>query len=155
MRTYTHGIIGYLLYLKGTKKQQILAVIGAMIPDLFLVLGAPFHVLPKNAIFDFLHNLFHHSVLHEITKYMHSFVIVVLLFFLSYFLLKEYIPFVVGVFSHVFIDLLTHQRSGYNHFLPFNVPHFTGGFHYGDLWFTIVEHLLVLVFIIWIWRKKK
>ena len=39
MRTYTHGVIGYLLYAKRPRQEKTLAVMGGILPDVFLVLG--------------------------------------------------------------------------------------------------------------------
>jgi hypothetical protein len=45
MRTYTHGVIGYLLYAKRPWHEQRLAVIGSILPDVFLALGFVVHSL--------------------------------------------------------------------------------------------------------------
>jgi hypothetical protein len=45
MRTYTHGVIGYLLYAKRPWHEQRLAVIGSILPDVFLALGFVAHSL--------------------------------------------------------------------------------------------------------------
>jgi hypothetical protein len=39
MRTYTYGVIGYLLYAKRPRHEQRLAVMGGILPDVFLALG--------------------------------------------------------------------------------------------------------------------
>ena len=39
MRTYTHGVIGYLLYAQRPRHEQRLAVMGSILPDVFLALG--------------------------------------------------------------------------------------------------------------------
>ena len=39
MRTYTHGVIGYLLYAQRPRHEQRLAIIGSILSDVFLVLG--------------------------------------------------------------------------------------------------------------------
>jgi hypothetical protein len=150
MKTYSHGIIGYLLYFKGTHQQRLLVVIGAMVPDLLLAIGYPFHIIN----YEFLHNLFHHSFLHTITEYMHSFLIVLPLFVIAWLLYKTALPFFVGMLSHGAIDLLTHQRWGYNHFLPIPLDPIMGLFSYTSLWFTIVEHIFVLTFVVWIIRRR-
>jgi hypothetical protein len=36
MRTYTHGVIGYLLYAKRPRHEQQLAIVGGILPDVFL-----------------------------------------------------------------------------------------------------------------------
>ena len=43
MRTYTHGVIGYLLYAKRPRHEQRLAIIGSILPDVFLALGFVAH----------------------------------------------------------------------------------------------------------------
>src|SRR5437588_11741243 len=79
MRTYTHGVIGYLLYAKRPRHEQRLAVMGSILPDVFLALGfvAPYGAIVTQApLVEALHRLFHHSVLHTVTVALHSFVIV-------------------------------------------------------------------------------
>lgn len=154
MRTYTHGVIGYLLYLKGSVNEQKLAVIGAMIPDVLLVSGFIFHFLGSNAIAKILHNFFHHSVVHLFTEVMHSFIIIIPLLVLAFFFYKISVPFFVGMLSHSFIDLLTHQNSLYNHFLPLPIDPIAGIVSYTTFWFTVIEHIMLLAFIVWV-RKKK
>src|SRR2546429_9777388 len=39
MRTYTHGVIGYLFYVKRPRHEQRLAILGGILPDVFLALG--------------------------------------------------------------------------------------------------------------------
>lgn len=154
MRTYTHGVIGYLLYLKGTKEQQLLAIIGAMIPDIFLAIGFVFHFLGDARIVEMLHTFFHHSALHTITEYMHSFMLVIPLLIAAYFFYKRIMPFFVGMLSHVVVDLLTHQRAAYNHFLPFPLEPVRSIVSYTSLWFTIVEHVLLVVFFVWLYSQR-
>ena len=79
MRTYTHGVIGYLLYAKRPRHEQRLAVIGGIVPDEFLALGFVAHSLEHvthSAVVAALHALLHHSTLHTVTVALHSFVIV-------------------------------------------------------------------------------
>jgi len=79
MRTYTHGVIGYLLYAKRLPHEQRLAIIGSILPEVFLALGFVPHYLEHvthSAMAAAFHNLLHHSVLHTVTVSLHSFVIV-------------------------------------------------------------------------------
>jgi len=79
MRTYTHGVIGYLLYAKRPRHEQRLAVLGGILPDVFLALGFVAHSLENlthSAMAAEFHTLLHHSTLHTVTVSMHSFVIV-------------------------------------------------------------------------------
>ena len=49
MRTYTHGVIGYLLYAKRPRHEQRLAIMGGILPDVFLALdfvALLFSILP-------------------------------------------------------------------------------------------------------------
>jgi membrane-bound metal-dependent hydrolase YbcI (DUF457 family) len=154
MRTYTHGIIGYLLYLSSSKKQKILAIIGAMIPDIFLIIGFIFHFAGESTVAKSLHNIFHRSLLHTITEIMHSFVIIIPLGMIAWILYKEYLPFFIGMFSHAILDLISHQEWAYNHFWPFPLEPLMGLFSYTSLWFTIIEHLGVLIFVLWILRNN-
>ena len=43
MRTYTYGVIGYLLYAKRSRHEQRLAIMGSILPDVFLALGFGAH----------------------------------------------------------------------------------------------------------------
>src|SRR5213592_4375000 len=100
MRTYTHGVIGYLLYAKRSRHEQRLAVIGGILPDVFLALGFVAHygaIVTQSPLIEALHRLFHHSVLHTVTVTLHSFVIVGPLLALSAVLCKPAIPFFVGM----------------------------------------------------------
>ena len=47
MRTYTHGVIGYLLYAKRSRHEQRLAIMGGILPDVFLALGFVAHSLEQ------------------------------------------------------------------------------------------------------------
>jgi len=78
MRTYTHGVIGYLLYAKRSRQEQRLTVIGSILPDVFLALGFVPHYLEyvtQSPLVADIHTLFHHSALHTVTIAMHSFVV--------------------------------------------------------------------------------
>ena len=154
MRTYTHGLIGYLIYLKGTVQERKLAVLGSITPDLILILGFIFNVFGNSSNVQYFHRLFHSSILQTITEYMHSILIVIFLMIISWFLYKKAFPFLVGMLSHNIIDLLTHQKWAYNHFLPLKVEPIMGMVSYTSTWFTILEHLFVVIFIIWFFRKK-
>ena len=137
MRTYTHGIIGYLLYSSASKRAKILAVIGGIVPDIILGVGYIFHYI-TGGIFDMLHELLHRGALHEVTKAMHSFVIVLPLLLLAYLFAKPYIPLFVGMLVHGLFDLLTHQRSAYNHFYPLPLSPLSSPVAYTALWFIIL-----------------
>src|SRR5262245_64752665 len=70
MRTYTHGVIGYLLYAQRPRHEQQLAVIGGIVPDVFLALGFVAHSLEHvthSAMAAELHALLNHSTLHTVT----------------------------------------------------------------------------------------
>src|SRR5712691_3457138 len=69
MRTYTHGVIGYLLYAKRPRHEQRLAVIGGIVPDVFLALGFVAHygaIVTQSPRVEALHNFLHHSTLHTV-----------------------------------------------------------------------------------------
>lgn len=158
MRTYTHGVIGYLLYAKRSRQEQRLAIIGGILPDVFLALGFIPHYLEgmtRSSMVAALHNLLHHSDLHTVTVGMHSFVIVGSLLALSYFVYKPVLPLLVGMFAHGIIDLLTHAQWAYNHFFPIRLEPINGIFSYTDVGFTIVEHSLLICFVMWWIIKRK
>ena len=157
MRTYTHGVIGYLLYANRSRQEKRLAVIGGMLPDVFLAIGFVPHYLENMTQFSIvvkLHHLFHHSVLHTVTISMHSFVIVGLLLALTYAVHKPVLPFFVGMLAHGIVDLLTHTRWAYNHFFPIPLAPIDELFSYTDVGFTIAEHMFLLAFVVW-WMMKR
>src|SRR5215475_6419837 len=103
MRTYTHGVIGYLLYAKRSRHEQRLAIVGGILPDVFLALGFVAHYLDNfmhSAMAAELHALLHHTTLHTVTIAMHSFVIVGPLLALSAVLYRPALPFFVGMLAH-------------------------------------------------------
>jgi hypothetical protein len=145
MRTYTHGVIGYLLYAKRPRYEQRLAILGSILPDVFLALGFVAHALDNlthSAMAAELHNLLHHSTLHTVTVAMHSFVIVGPLLALSAMLYRPALPFFVGMLVHGIVDFLTHRQWAYNHFFPIPLAPIAGLFSYTDVGFTVVEHAL-------------
>ncbi|NCP67305.1 hypothetical protein GW756_04535 [bacterium] len=158
MRTYTHGLVGYLIYIKGTPEQRKLAVIGAMIPDLLVGIGFIFHYTGEAAWSDFLHYVFHRSPLHGVTEALHSFVLIVPLLLGCMIFKKSWTPFFVGMASHAVLDLLTHQQSAYNHFYPFDITPFISPISYTNLPFTIIEHLIfvsLVAYLIWNYYRQK
>jgi hypothetical protein len=158
MRTYTHGVIGYLLYAKRPRHEQRLAIVGGILPDVFLSLGFVAHSLENlthSAIAAEFHALLHHSTLHTVTVAMHSFVLVGLCLALSALLYRPALPFFVGMFAHGIVDLLTHQQWAYNHFFPLPFAPIRSIFSYTDVGFTIVEHALLLLFVVWWVLKQK
>jgi hypothetical protein len=155
MRTYTHGVIGYLLYAQRPQHEQRLAIIGSILPDVFLVLGFVPHYLAhmtQSPLVADIHTLLHHSALHIVTVSMHSFVIVSLCLALSYVLYRPALPFFVGMLAHGIVDFLTHRQWAYNHFFPIPLAPIAGLFSYTDTGFTLVEHALLLLFVVW-WMK--
>ena len=99
MRTYTHGVIGYLLYAKRPRHEQRLAIMGSILPDVFLALGFVAHYLENfthSAMAAELHTLLHHSVLHTVTIAMHSFVLVGPCLALSSLFYRPALPFFVA-----------------------------------------------------------
>src|SRR5215471_8932343 len=65
MRTYTHGVIGYLLYAKRPRHEQRLAIMGGILPDVFLALGFVPHYLEhvtQSPLVAEIHTLLHRGV---------------------------------------------------------------------------------------------
>lgn len=148
MRTYTHGLVGYLLYLRGTRRQQFLAVTGGMAPDFVLAIGYIPHFLKRRypvPVVQEAHSFFHEGWLHGVTQAMHSLVVVVALTVVALLFLRAAVPLFVGMLAHGVVDLLTHGRAAYNHLYPFPVDPFLSPISYTDLWFTVMEHLAVVV----------
>ena len=140
MRTYTHGVIGYLLYAKRPQHEQRLAILGGMLPDVFLALGFVAHYLEnltQSALVKAIHDLLHHSALHTVTVSLHSFVIVGPLLALSFVLYRPALPFFVGMLAHDVVDLLTHRQWAYHHFFPIPLAPIAGFFSYTDVGFTV------------------
>ena len=157
MRTYTHGVIGYLLYAKRAWQEQQLAIMGSILPDVFLALGFVAHygaIVTQSPRVEALHTLLHHSTLHTVTVAMHSFVIVGSCLALSCVLYKPAMPFFVGMLAHGIVDFLTHRQWAYNHFFPIPLAPIRGIFSYTDVGFTVVEHALLLLFVVW-WVLKR
>jgi hypothetical protein len=101
-----------------------------------------------------LHRLLHHSALHTLTVALHSFVIVGPCLALSAVLYKPALPFFVGMLAHGIVDLLTHRQWAYNHVFPLPFAPIEGIVSYTDVGFTIVEHALLLLFVVW-WVLKR
>lgn len=154
MRTYTHGLIGWLLYRKGTAQKRKLALIGAILPDSLLAIGYIFHFGGDAAPVQALHTFFHQSPVHTVTIAMHSFVIVVPFVLIAFAWHTKAIPLFVGMLSHGITDLLTHQRGGYNHFFPLDLPQFIAPFSYTGTAFTIAEHLFFVGVVVWMVKKR-
>jgi hypothetical protein len=159
MRTYTHGVSGYLLYAKRPRHEQQLAIVGGILPDVFLALGFVPHYLEhamQSPLVVDIHTLLHHSALHTVTVAMHSFVIVGPCLALSAVLYRPALPFLVGMLAHGVVDLLTHRQWAYNHFFPIPVAPIAGLFSYTDVGFTIAEHALLLLFLVrWVLKRRR
>src|SRR5215475_5863914 len=133
MRTYTHGVIGYLLYAKRPWHEQRLAIVGSIVPDVFLALGFVAHYLENfthAAMAAEFHALLHHSAWHTVTVAMHSFVIVGPCLALSAVFYKPALPFLVGMLAHGIVDFLTHRQWVYNHLFPLPLAPIGGLFSY-------------------------
>jgi len=157
MRTYTHGVIGYLLYAKRPRHEQRLAIMGSILPDVFLALGFVAHygaIVIQSPLVEALHTLLHHSALHTVTVAMHSFVIVGPCLALSAVLYKPATPFFVGMLAHGIVDFLTHRQWAYNHLFPLPFAPIRSIVSYTDVGFTVVEHALLLLCVVW-WVLKR
>ena len=158
MRTYTHGVIGYLLYAKRPRQEQRLAIMGSILPDVFLALGFVPHYLEhgtQSPLAVEIHSLLHHSALHTMTVSMHSFVIVGSCLALSAVLYQPAMPLCVGMLSHGIVDFLTHRQWAYNHLFPLPFAPIRSIVSYTDMGFTVVEHALLLLFVVWWVLKRK
>ena len=157
MRTYTHGVIGYLLYAKRPRHEQRPAILGSILPDVFLALGFVPHYLEhvtQSSLVADIHTLLHHSALHTVTVSLHSFVLVGPCLALSAVLYKPAQPFFVDMLAHGIVDFLTHRQWAYNHLFPLPFAPIRGIVSYIDVGFTIVEHALLLLFTGW-WLLKR
>jgi hypothetical protein len=157
MRTYTHGVIGYLLYAKRSGHEQRLAILGSILPDVFVALGFVPHYLEhvtQSPLVANIHTLLHHSTLHIVTVSMHSFVLVGLCLALSAMLYQPTMPFFVSMLAHGIVDLMTHQQWAYNHLFPLPFAPIRGIVSYTDVGWTIVEHALLLLCVVW-WMLQR
>jgi hypothetical protein len=157
MRTYTHGVIGYLLYAKRPRHEQRLAIMGSILPDVFLALGFVAHygaIVTQSPLVEAPHNLLHHSVLHPVTVALPSLVMVGPFLALSAVCYRPALPFFVGMLAHGIVDFLTHRQWAYHHVFPIPLAPIAGLFSYTDVGFTVVEHALLLLFMVW-WALKR
>src|SRR5687768_9136002 len=125
MRTYTHGVIGYLLYATRSRHEQQLAIIGGVLPDVVLAICFIPHYVEdrtRSSTVAALPHRLHYSALHIITVSMHSFVMVGALLGLSYVFYKPALPCFVGMLAHGLLDFLTHSQWAYNHCFPLPLP---------------------------------
>src|SRR4029453_13793521 len=147
MRTYTHGVIGYLLYAKRPRHEQRLAILGGILPDVFLALGFLAHYLENfthSTMAAALHIFLHTSRLHTLTISLDSFFIVAPFLALSFLLYRPALPFFVGMLAHGIVDFLTHRQWAYNHFFPLPFAPIRSIVSYTDVGFTFLEHALFL-----------
>jgi hypothetical protein len=131
---------------------------GSILPDVFLALGFVAHyygaIVIQTPLVEALHTLLHHSALHTVTVAMHSFVIVGPCLALSAVLYKPAMPFFVGMLAHGIVDFLTHRQWAYNHLFPLPFAPIWSIVSYTDVGFTVVEHALLLLFVVW-WVLKR
>jgi hypothetical protein len=127
------------------------------LPDVFLALGFVVHYaqpVMQSPLVAGLHHLLHYSALHTVTISMHSFVIVGPLLALSYVFYQPALPVFVGMLAYGIVDFLTHRHWAYNHFFPLPVAPIAGIFSYTAVGVTIIEHMLLLLFMVW-WTLKR
>lgn len=158
MRTYSHGVVGYLLYLRGSARERALAAGGGVLPDVVLALGFVPHVLephvPSPVLAD-LHHVLHFGWAHTLTEVMHSFLFVAVLLIIGWFGARTLVPVAVGMMAHAVADLLTHRVWSYNHFLPLPFEPVRSPVSYTSTWFTILEHSALLAFVVWYVKRRK
>lgn len=158
MRTYTHGVVGYLLYLRGSPRERTLAVAGGVIPDLVLAIGFVPHVLEAllaSPALEELHRVLHFGWAHTLTEAMHSFMVVGVLFAVGHFLARSLVPVTVGMLAHAAVDLFTHQVWPYNHLFPLPVEPMRSPISYTSTWFTVLEHTSLAVFFVWFLLRRR
>lgn len=156
MRTYTHGVVGYLLYLRGTARERTLAVAGGVLPDVVLGIGFLPHVLEartNSPLVAELHHVLHFGWAHAATEVMHSFLFAGALLALGHLVSRAFVPIAVGMMAHAAADLLTHRVWPYNHFLPLPFEPVRSPIDYTSLWFTLLEHAALAAFIVWYVRR--
>lgn len=152
MRTYTHGVVGYLIYLRGTPLERGLAAGGGVLPDVVLAVGFVPHILERRvdspALTEF-HRVLHFGWAHTLTEVMHSFLFIGMLFVVGHIMARVLVPIAVGMFAHAAVDLLTHQVWPYNHFLPLPLEPVRSPISYTSPWFTVLEHAALAAFVVW------
>lgn len=158
MRTYSHGVVGYLLYLRGSARERALAASGGVLPDVVLALGFVPHVLeprmPSPAVAE-LHRVLHFGWAHTLTEVMHSFLFVAVLFIIGRLGARTLVPIAVGMMAHAVVDLLTHQVWAYDHLLPLPLEPVRSPVSYTSAWFTVFEHSALLVFVVWYVKRRR
>lgn len=158
MRTYTHGVIGYLLYARRSSQERRLAAAGGVLPDVLLAVGYVFHVAEPHVGLQMVagaHALLHHSPLHSVTVAMHSFLVVGWLTAFAWLFIPSLLPLGLGMLSHGVVDLLTHGSAAYNHLYPLPIRPWSSPVSYTTPVFTVVEHLGVLAFAVWVLRRRR
>lgn len=152
MRTYTHGAVGYLLYLRGSARERALAAAGGIVPDLVLAVGYVPHLLEPRTSWPLvgdLHRLLHFGWPHAVTEAMHSFVVVGALLIVGRAAARPLVPVAVGMLAHAAADLLTHRTWPYNHLFPLPVEPVRSPISYTGGWFTVLEHVALAGFVAW------
>jgi hypothetical protein len=129
------------------------AVIGGILPDVFLAIGCVPHYLEhltQSPLVVDIHTLLHHATLPTVTVSLHAFVLVGPCLAFSYVRCKPARPFFVGMLAHGIVDLLPHQQGAYHHLFPIPLAPLRGIVSYAD-----VEHALLLLFVVWWVRKRQ
>ena len=164
MFTTSHGIIGYLVYQKNSRKAQLCAVIGSMLPDLSMILSLAYLYVVRIAFGDANYEMVHaqqHALgwVNFTGNLLHAYLLYMILIGISYMRKMPLVrAFGVGGLLHAMIDFFTHQGDyTWNHFYPFDVAPIEGLLNYYTPTFFILIHALwALIFIprLWLYFRR-
>jgi len=159
MLTYSHAVIGYLSFVKGSSSAKKQAVLGSITPDLLLATGFLFQTISfafDGSTTDGIHMAVHSAPLPQaITDSLHSIVVVAPIAIIVIAIRKSLFPFFAGIFLHIAIDFLTHQKWPYNHLYPIDAEPVIAVFSYWSPRFMAIEHGILLVLVALYIQKKR
>lgn len=147
MFPHTHALVGLGIGSKWGKRAAIISAIGASIPD-FVVDGllAAFVIKQGVSPVDFV-NRFENFIneyprLISLIAVFHSLPIWLLISTVIWIFWRDAKYLLLGGFSHIFLDFLTHRGSAHNHLWPLNVQPFHSPISYFDGWFIALDILV-------------
>lgn len=151
----SHLAIGYLLQAKSKPQAIIYSIIGAVGPDFFGVFVYAW--LYARRLWGWDQGLNYAYYAENLYGGMfHS-----ALFWLALTLLLMFVPkikpLVIGGWSHVLLDFLTHRNPySWNHFYPLNIPSFNGLIYYRnwDFFWLIDVPLYLITLVVIIYQSK-
>lgn len=142
----THTIFAYLIRKrKWTPHFIIIFLIGAMLPDL---VSRPFIILFGE--FQYFFSIFHTPIALVLISYLIS------LFFSDDIKRKVFFILLLGVFTHLFLDLfqISVETGGYGWFFPFSKFDFQIGIFWAEDSLLVLQWTIIIFFIDIIFEKR-